>query len=115
VPGDLLVGISVDPHPIFKRYEDNLYCELAVDLVDAIMGSEVECPVIGGGTKNFKIPPGTQVGTQMRIKGEGVPHLRSKQRGDLFIEVKVKIPKKSDLTKEQQELLLQFQELSQKR
>ncbi|HMF30520.1 MAG TPA: molecular chaperone DnaJ [Candidatus Lokiarchaeia archaeon] len=115
VPGDLLVGIIVDPHPVFKRYEDNLYCELAVDLVDAIMGGEVECPVISGGTKNFKIPPGTQVGTQMRIKGEGIPHLRSKQRGDLFIEVKVKIPKKSDLTRDQQALLLQFQELSQGR
>ncbi len=113
MPGDLLVGVLIDQHPTFERDGNDLYCLLAIDFVTAIFGGEVDCPVIRGGKKKLRIPPGTQFGTELRVKDEGVPYLRSSRKGDMYVKLKVLLPKGKDLTKEQTALLKKFQELEQ--
>ncbi len=111
MPGDLLVGVLIDKHRTFEREGNNLYCVLEIDFVTAIFGGEVDCPVIRGGEKKLKIPPGTQFGTELRVKEEGVPFLRSSRKGDMYVKLKVTLPKAKDLTKDQTALLKKFQEL----
>jgi molecular chaperone DnaJ len=111
MPGDLLVGILINQHPIFEREGNDLYCVLEVDFVTAIFGGEVDCPVIRGGKKKLKIPPGTQFGMELRVRDEGVPILRSSGKGDMYVKLKIVLPKGKDLTKEQTALLKKFQEL----
>lgn len=107
VAGDLYVRIEVEPHEFYERDGDNLYGRVPVSFVQAILGDEVEIPTLDG-TKALKIEAGTQPGQVIRFAGEGVPRLRGYGRGDLFIEVEVKIPKK--LSSKQQELLREFAE-----
>jgi molecular chaperone DnaJ len=113
IPGDLLVGILIDQHPIFEREGNDLYCLLEIDFVTAIFGGEVDCPVIRGGKKKLKIPPGTQFATELRVRDEGVPQLRSSRKGDMYVKLKVLLPRAKDLTKEQAVLLKRFQEMGQ--
>ena len=68
--------ISLEPHSIFKRSEENLYYELPISIADAALGSTVEVPSIDGGKTKIKIPSGTQSGKQLRLRGKGMPILR---------------------------------------
>lgn len=93
-PGDLHVVIHVKKHPIFQRQGDDLYCEVPIAFTQAVLGTEIDVPIIGGTTK-LNIPPGTQSDTVFTIRGKGVPHLRGRRgSGDLFVKVKVQIPTK---------------------
>lgn len=107
--GDLYIEIEVKEHPIFTRDGNDLYCEVPIDIVQAILGDEITVPTMDG-TKSFKIPPGTQPGQSFKLKGEGIPELGSGKMGDLYIIAKVEIPKK--VTKRQKELLSEFSEES---
>lgn len=100
--GDLLVTISIKPHDFFKREGADVYLEYPISVTQAILGDEVEVPTLDGRVK-YTIPEGTQSGTTFRLKGKGIPYLRSGSRGDQFVTVTVSIPK--NLTKEQRELV----------
>jgi molecular chaperone DnaJ len=106
--GDLYVVIHVDEHEHFQRDGQTIYLRLPVSMVRAALGCEVDVPTIHGAAK-LKIPAGTQAGERFSLRGEGVPSLRGGGKGDMIVEVQVQTPSK--LSKEQKELLRQFDEL----
>lgn len=108
--GDLYIFIEVRDHPIFERDGPNLFCRVPVSMATAALGGEIEVPTIDGGKSRVKIPAGSQAGKQMRLKGKGMPALRSNQVGDLFLELAVETP--VNLTAKQKELLREFEKLS---
>ena len=107
--GDLYIFVSIKPHSIFKRSEENLFFEFPISLADAALGTTVEVPTIDGGKAKVKIPAGTQNGKQFRLRGKGMPIIRNKNCGDLYIQATTEVP--VSLTKEQKNLLEQFQKL----
>lgn len=108
-PGDLYITMNVKPHPIFKRVGNDLFCELSITFVQAALGAEIEVLTLQG-LQRLKIPPGTQNGTIFELKGQGVPYLEGRGRGNLHIQTTIIIPTK--LTTRQHELLRQFAEAS---
>jgi molecular chaperone DnaJ len=106
-PGDLYIFIDVKPHQIFEREESNLYCKVPISFVTAAIGGKIDVPTIDGGKARVTVPEGTQSGKQFRLRGKGMPVLRSKQYGDLYIEIHVETP--VNLTKKQKELLEEFE------
>ncbi len=109
-PGNLYIYLRVKPHRQFVREGKNIYSQLNVSMSQAALGDNVTVKTLGG-KASVKIPPGTQPGQQLRLKGKGLPDPRG-GTGDHIILVEVEIPKK--LTREQRELLKQFQELEKK-
>jgi len=107
--GDLYIFISIKPHSIFKRSEENLFFEFPISLADAALGTTVEVPTIDGGKSKVKIPSGTQNGKQFRLKEKGMPMMRNRNYGDLYIRAIIEVP--VYLTKEQKNLLEQFKKL----
>ena len=103
--GDLYIIINVIPHKLFERDGYNVYLEMPITFVQAALGDEVEVPTLDGKVK-YKIPEGTQSGTVFRLRGKGIPHLRSTQRGDQLVKVSVEVPKK--LSEKQKDLLRDF-------
>ena len=108
--GDLYIFIEVRPHKLFERDGTNLYCRVPVSMVSAALGGDIEVPTIDGGRSRVKIPEGSQTGRQMRLRGKGMPALRSGGTGDMFIELNVETPVK--LNGRQKELLREFADLS---
>ncbi|MEW5746386.1 MAG: molecular chaperone DnaJ [Nitrospirota bacterium] len=90
--GDLLIEISIRPHPIFTRKGDNIHVQLPVTFGEAALGAKVEVPTIDG-TAVMKLPPGTQGGQRFKLAGKGFHHPRTKARGDEFVEIKIIVPK----------------------
>jgi molecular chaperone DnaJ len=111
-PGDLYVFIYVEPHDFFSREGDDILCQIPISFTQAALGAEIEIPTLGS-QKNISIPKGTETGEVFRLKGEGFPKLRGYGRGDQLIQIIVKTPKY--LTKRQEEILREFEELSKKR
>ena len=107
--GDLYLFVSVEPHNIFKRSEENLYYELPISIADAALGTTVEVPSIDGGKTKIKITSGTQSGKQLRLRGKGMPILRRNISGDLYIRIVTEVP--TSLSKRQKELLAEFKNL----
>ena len=107
--GDLYIFISVESHNIFKRSEENLFFEFPISLTDTTLGTTVEVPTIDGGKAKVKIPAGTQHGKQFRLRGKGMPMMRNRGYGDLYIQMITEVP--VSLTKEQKNLLEQFKKL----
>jgi molecular chaperone DnaJ len=105
-PGDLYVLIKLKPHALFKREQDDLYCEVPVSFVTAALGGDVEIPTLDG-RANIKVPPETQTDKVFRLRGKGVKNVRSGQIGDLYCKISVETPVK--LTKRQRELLEEFE------
>ena len=89
--GDLYLRIKVKSHPIFKRRQDDIYLELPITVYEAALGKQVDVPTIDG-TAKVSIPPGVQNGTKLRLKGKGVQNLKSKERGDQYVEIKIVMP-----------------------
>lgn len=110
--GDLYVVIHVDEHEHFQRDGQTIYLRLPVSMVRAALGCEADVPTIHGSAK-LKIPAGAQSGERFTLRGEGVPSLRGSGKGDMVVEIQVQTPTK--LTKEQNELLREFDELSKER
>jgi len=107
--GDLYIFVSIKSHNIFKRSEENLFFEFPISLADAALGATVEVPTIDGGKAKVKIPAGTQNGKQFRLKGKGMPIMRNRNYGDLYIQAITEVP--VALTREQKNLLEQFKKL----
>ena len=107
--GDLYIFVSVDSHAIFKRSEENLFFEFPISLTNAALGATIEVPTIDGGKAKVKVPAGTQNGKQFRLREKGMPIMRSKNYGDLYIQAVTEVP--VSLTKEQKNLLEQFKKL----
>lgn len=107
--GDLYIGLRVKSHSIFKRDGNNIVCEVPISFSQAALGAEIRVPTLNGRVR-VKIPPGTQTNKIFRLKGQGVPYLRSSGRGDQWVKVVIETP--VNLTGEQKELLMKFQELS---
>lgn len=104
-PGDLLVFIHVDPHPLFERRGTELYCEVPVSFAEAALGAEIEVPTLDG-QERVSVPAGTQGGAAKVLTGRGLPHKRGYGRGDLHLSYRVVTPTK--LTPKQKELLREF-------
>ncbi|HEX3937544.1 MAG TPA: molecular chaperone DnaJ [Xanthobacteraceae bacterium] len=109
-PGDLYIFLSIGAHPFFQRDGADLHCRVPVSMVAAALGGECEVPTIDGGKTKVKIPEGTHSGRRFRLQGKGMPVLRARQSGDMYVQVVVETPQK--LTKKQRELLAEFDRLS---
>ena len=107
--GDLYVVISVSEHPIFKREDNDVICEIPISYTQAALGCELEIPTLDGKV-SMKIPEGTQSGTIFRLRGKGVPALQGYGRGDHLVIAKVETP--SNLNKQQRELLEELARIS---
>ncbi|MBM6595019.1 molecular chaperone DnaJ [Microvirga pudoricolor] len=105
-PGDLYIFLSLKAHPFYQRDGADLFCRVPVSMVTAAMGGEFDVPTMDGSDAKVKVPEGTQSGKQFRLKGKGMPVLRSRDVGDLYIQVVVETPQ--NLTKRQRELLMEF-------
>jgi len=105
-PGDLYIFVSTKPHPFFQRDGADLFCRVPISMVKAALGGEVSVHTVDGGESLVKIPEGTQSGKQFKLRGKGMPVLRSRDIGDLYIQVTVETPQ--SLTKRQKELLTEF-------
>lgn len=118
IPGDLYLGIRVQGTEDFIRRGNDLYTPMDIDIVTAITGGKIKVPTLDYKNnrlteRELSIPPGTQYGTEFRIKNHGVPYLRGRAKGDQYVVIKIEIPK--DINDEQKKLLLKFQELSKKK
>jgi molecular chaperone DnaJ len=109
-PGDLYIFLSIKPHEFFQRDGADLFCRVPIAMTTAALGGEVEVPTIDGGKTRVKVPEGTESGKQFRLRQKGMPVLRSKQKGDLYIQVEVETPK--SLTRKQRDLLKEFEKAS---
>lgn len=92
-PGDLIVNVIIRNNTEFSRDGDNLIFERKISAWDAILGSSIDIKTLDDKTLKISIPAGTQPETMLRITGEGLPSMRSKIRGNLFLRIKVEIPK----------------------
>lgn len=110
--GDLYVMLSIKPHPLFQRQGANLFCRVPIPMTVAALGGDIEVPTIDGEAAKLSIDAGTQSGHQMRLRNKGMSVLRSKARGDLYVELAVETPVK--LTKRQKELMEEFAKESDK-
>src|SRR5436309_6278219 len=90
--GDLYIFLSVRPHEFFQRDGADLFCKVPISMPVAALGGEIEVPTIDGKKARVSIPEGTQAGKQFRLKGKGMPVLRSHQSGDMYIQVTVETP-----------------------
>ncbi|MDO8980078.1 MAG: molecular chaperone DnaJ [Afipia sp.] len=108
--GDLYIFLSLASHKFFQRDGADLHCRVPVSMVTAAMGGEFEVPTIDQGKTKVKVPSGTQSGRRFRVASKGMPVLRSRQMGDMYVQVVVETPQ--NLTKKQKELLAEFEKLS---
>ncbi len=93
VPGDLFIKTVLLSDPAFKADEYDLLITRDIKLTEALLGAQITIPTLLGKELNMKIPPGTKHNTKMRIPGEGLPHMKGEGKGDLFIKIRVKMPK----------------------
>lgn len=110
--GDLYIFLSVKPHDFFQRDGADIFCKVPISMTTAALGGQIEVPTVEGEMTRVKIPEGSESGKQFRLKGKGMPVLRSKLTGDMYIQVDVETPK--NLTRKQRELLEEFERLSHK-
>jgi molecular chaperone DnaJ len=108
--GDLYIFLSLAAHPFFQRDGADLHCSVPVSMITAAVGGQFEVPTIDGGQTMVKVPEGTQSGQRFRLQGKGMPVLRARQSGDMYVQVMVETPQ--NLTKKQRELLAEFDKLS---
>jgi len=108
--GDLYIFLSLAPHEFFQRDGADLHCRVPITMVIAAIGGEFEVPAIDGSKSRVKVPAGTQAGRRFRLTAKGMPVLRAKQTGDMYVQVMVETPQ--NLTKRQRELLAEFEKLS---
>ena len=108
--GDLYIFLAVKPHPFFQRDGADLYCRVPISFIQAALGGDFSVPTLDGSDAKVRIPDGTQSGKQFRIKSKGMPVLRSRDVGDLYIQAVVETPQ--NLTKRQRELLVEFDSIS---
>lgn len=107
-PGDLFVEVRIREHDAFARHGRDLHAAVSVDMVEAALGTEIPIPTLDG-EERLRVPPGSQPGDVFRLRGKGMPEVRSRARGDLYLTLEVRIPER--LTAEQKRLLREFRHL----
>ena len=105
--GDLYIFLSITTHAFFQRDGADLHCRVPISMVQATLGGNIEVPTLDGKMARINIPAGAQGGHQFRLRGKGMPIVRSAQRGDMYIEINVETP--TNLTPKQKELLKEFE------
>ena len=105
--GDLYIFLSIKPHEFFQRDGADIFCRVPISMTTAALSGHIDVPTVDGGKTRVKVPEGTETGKQFRLKGKGMPVLRSKVTGDMYIQVEVETPK--NLTARQRELLESFE------
>ncbi|MGD8991341.1 MAG: J domain-containing protein [Desulfobacterales bacterium] len=101
--GDLFIQAKVLNDPVYQADEYDLHMNQELTLSELILGTSVSVPTLDDKQLNLKIPPGTKPGTKMRMSGHGLPHMKGGKKGDLYLKIQLKIPKK--LTDEQKKLI----------
>jgi len=104
--GDLIIAFEVEPDRFLRRDGLDIYCMVPINLAQALLGSKIRVRTVHGRRVALRIPPGTQPGQKFRIRGQGIE--RNGRRGDQYVEVEVRLPKKP--TPEQEELIKQLAE-----
>jgi len=110
--GDLYIFLSIKPHEFFQRDGADIFCRVPISMTTAALGGSVDVPTVDGNRVRMPVPSGTETGKQFRLKGKGMPVLRSKVQGDMYIQVEVETPK--NLSRKQRELLEEFERESNK-
>jgi molecular chaperone DnaJ len=105
--GDLYIFVALKPHPFYQRDGADLFCRVPISMVQAALGGEFRVPTLDGSEAIVKVPEGTQSGKQFRLRAKGMPVLRSRDIGDLYIQAQVETPQ--NLTRRQRELLAEFE------
>ncbi len=105
-PGDLFIQSKVIPDGIFSADGYDVMIDYDIKLSDAILGTRIQVPTLQGKELSLKIPPGTKHKTKMRLPGQGIPHMRGSNQGDLFVRINVQLPQK--LTDEQKQIIQQL-------
>jgi DnaJ-class molecular chaperone len=100
-PGDLIVNVLIRNHATFKREGTSLIIEKQVSVWDALLGTSINIETLDQKILNINIPSGTQPDTVMSCRGEGLPHMRTRQRGNLLIKIKVVVPKELTISQKQ--------------
>jgi DnaJ-class molecular chaperone len=95
--GDLTITVDVEPHTYFKREGRDLQVEVPITVAESILGSKIEVPTLDG-KRSLTVPPGSSSGLKLRLKGQGIPAGVGKPDGDLFVVLKVVVPKTIDAT-----------------
>ena len=103
--GDLLITVMVQPHELFRREGNDVFCEAPITFSQAVLGATLEIPTIDGQVK-YDIPEGTQTGTVFRLRGKGIPVLNGRGRGDQYVTVNIETPR--GLNREQKDALKKF-------
>ena len=110
--GDLYIFLSIKPHEFFQRDGADIFCRVPISMTTAALGGNVDVPTVDGNRVRMPVPSGTENGKQFRLKSKGMPVLRSKVQGDMYIQVEVETPK--NLSRKQRELLEEFERESNK-
>ncbi|MEM1044781.1 MAG: molecular chaperone DnaJ [Pseudomonadota bacterium] len=110
--GDLYIFVTLRPHAFFQRDGADLFCRVPISMTTAALGGQFDVPTVDGGKTRVKVPEGTQTSKQFRLRGKGMPVLRSTKLGDMYIQVVVETPR--NLSKRQRELLEEFDSVSSK-
>ncbi|SFJ48180.1 DnaJ C-terminal domain-containing protein [Planctomicrobium piriforme] len=108
--GDLLLTVQVAPHPYFRREGRNVLVDVPVSMTEAALGTKIDVPTLSDGIVSMTLPAGTSSGAKLRLKGKGIEHPKSGTRGDLFVLIKIVVPKGLDARSK--ELLEEFAELN---
>lgn len=108
--GDLYIFLSIQPHEFFQRDGADLFCKIPISMATAALGGQFEVACLDSTKSRVKVPDGTQTGKQFRLRGKGMPIMRSSDIGDLYIQVVTETPQK--LSKRQRELLEEFEQIS---
>jgi len=104
---DLVITISIEPHPYYTREGQNLLVEVPISLSEAVLGARIEVPTLDG-LKTMPIPPGTSSGQKLRLRGQGVPATKKHPVGDLYVVPRVVVPKASEIDDESRRLIQEF-------
>ena len=108
--GDLYIFLSIKPHAFFQRDGADIFCRVPISLTTAALGGQFEVPTLDGGRSQVKVPEGTQGGQQIHLRGKGMPVLRSRQVGDMYVQIVVETPR--NLSRKQREILEEFERAS---
>ncbi len=108
--GDLYIFLSIKPHDLFQRDGADIFCRVPISMTTAALGGQIDVPTVEGQKTRVKVPEGCESGKQFRLKGKGMPVLRSKVSGDMYIQVEVETPK--NLSRRQRDLLEEFEKES---
>ncbi len=101
--GDLYLTVRLEPHPLFRPEGNDLYYEKEIKLSEALLGGSIEVPTLLNGVRKVRVPPGTPAGAKIRLRGLGMPAMGGADRGDLYVVIRIAIPKA--LTRQQKRLI----------